>query len=46
VGFDPFRQHRLTPGRAAARRRADRLFLAAGFVAVVVLLIWALLGGD
>lgn len=35
VGFNPYRQQR--------RRRSDYVFVAAAFVVVAVLLVWALL---
>ncbi len=35
VGFNPYRQQR--------RRRSDYVFVAAAFVVVAVLLLWALL---
>jgi len=36
VGFNPYRQHR--------RRPSDYLMVAAAFVAVAVLLLWAVIG--
>jgi len=35
VGFNPFRQQR--------RRRSDYVFVAAAFVVIALLLVWALL---
>ena len=36
MGFDPTRPHR--------RRPADLVFVAAGVVVIIVLVVWALLG--
>ena len=36
VGFNPYRQHR--------RRPSDYLFVAAAFVVVFALLVWAMIG--
>lgn len=46
MGFDPLRQHRPTARQAGARHRFERMFLAAGFVVVISLLLWAFLGGN